>query len=191
MDSYTWPVTPGYGPPAEDRPLSPGAPPPEPSDYTIGGYHSVASVRGSLIWEANYEDPWWIARPIWDHDLHLIRSGGIFGSGPMPVHHYFILDVESFFGPNFTSGHFDPTESDVLLVRNIILPEWVPVILFATLTAVLFVPIWRQRRSAQRLKLGQCINCGYDLRAHRPGEKCPECGTPAAAPTLKPSPQPH
>ncbi len=25
-----------------------------------------------------------------------------------------------------------------------------------------------------------CLHCGYNLRAHHPGQKCPECGTPIA-----------
>ena len=25
---------------------------------------------------------------------------------------------------------------------------------------------------------GHCVSCSYDLRAHKPGGKCPECGTP-------------
>ncbi len=44
--------------------------------------------------------------------------------------------------------------------------------------AVLLLPMglwailgWRQRR---RLKVGHCVNCGYDLRASP--DKCPECG---------------
>jgi hypothetical protein len=31
---------------------------------------------------------------------------------------------------------------------------------------------WRERRN-----LGLCPNCRYDLRAHQPGQRCPECGT--------------
>ena len=30
----------------------------------------------------------------------------------------------------------------------------------------------RHRRSP-----GHCLACSYDLRAHKPGDKCPECGT--------------
>jgi hypothetical protein len=41
--------------------------------------------------------------------------------------------------------------------------------------------IWGRRRHEARALRGLCLTCGYDLRAHRPGEKCPECGTPVAA----------
>jgi hypothetical protein len=29
-----------------------------------------------------------------------------------------------------------------------------------------------------RWKNCRCIHCNYDLRAHAPGDNCPECGTP-------------
>jgi hypothetical protein len=29
----------------------------------------------------------------------------------------------------------------------------------------------------RRLEPGLCPSCSYDLRAHQPGQKCPECGT--------------
>ncbi len=35
-----------------------------------------------------------------------------------------------------------------------------------------------RRRRNNRLAHGLCPNCAYDLRAHHPGDKCPECGTP-------------
>jgi hypothetical protein len=41
---------------------------------------------------------------------------------------------------------------------------------------------WARRRQ-KKLKAemaGKCPHCSYDLRAHQPGDKCPECGTPIA-----------
>jgi len=34
----------------------------------------------------------------------------------------------------------------------------------------------RDRRQHRR-RLGLCEKCSYDLRAHKPGDRCPECGT--------------
>jgi hypothetical protein len=36
----------------------------------------------------------------------------------------------------------------------------------------------RHNRQLRRQRQGQSPNCSYDLRAHKPGERCPECGTP-------------
>ena len=52
---------------------------------------------------------------------------------------------------------------------------------------------WRAIRSARyrHRKLNNlCLNCGYDLRAHRPGGKCPECGMPIPLPAPDPPPSP-
>jgi hypothetical protein len=38
----------------------------------------------------------------------------------------------------------------------------------------------RTRRAKRAQRIGLCPKCGYDLRAHRGGERCPECGTPAS-----------
>jgi hypothetical protein len=57
--------------------------------------------------------------------------------------------------------------------RYVTLPYWF-------LTAVAALPlafrVWgrmRRRPAAENA----CVTCGYDLRAHKPGERCPECGT--------------
>ena len=38
---------------------------------------------------------------------------------------------------------------------------------------------WRWRT---RLLKGLCLKCGYDLRAHTGGDRCPECGSPLPPP---------
>ena len=58
----------------------------------------------------------------------------------------------------------------------ILLSYWLPFVLTAILPAAwLLTRIGRTKRRWK--KLGLCLHCGYDLRAHKPGDKCPECGT--------------
>lgn len=40
----------------------------------------------------------------------------------------------------------------------------------------------RGLRYYRRLDTGACPTCGYDIRAHKPGDKCPECGIVIASP---------
>jgi hypothetical protein len=53
-------------------------------------------------------------------------------------------------------------------------PYWLLALLTA-IPALLGARRWRRARHLARL--GLCRHCGYDLRAHQPGERCPECGT--------------
>ena len=60
------------------------------------------------------------------------------------------------------------------------LPLWILTVAFLVYPVYLLTPLHRRRK---RKKLGQCVKCGYDLRASK--ERCPECGTAIDAPTAK------
>jgi len=52
---------------------------------------------------------------------------------------------------------------------------------YLALLSAIMPTIWlvtrKRRRRKDRLAKGLCLKCGYDLRAHQPGDNCPECGT--------------
>jgi ribosomal protein L32 len=49
------------------------------------------------------------------------------------------------------------------------------ILLFSILPLLALRAISRRRKAANAA--GLCPKCGYDLRAHHAGDKCPECGT--------------
>lgn len=60
---------------------------------------------------------------------------------------------------------------------HLVIPYWLPL-------AVAGLPwgIWGVGRLLRRhARPGLCRKCSYDLRAHKVGEKCPECGTVVSA----------
>jgi hypothetical protein len=62
----------------------------------------------------------------------------------------------------------------VLLIR---FPYWALGAMFTTYPLWLFCrTMWRRRRVACRIRVGQCPACGYDMRATC-AERCPECGS--------------
>ena len=70
---------------------------------------------------------------------------------------------------------------DLGIARDVLwvgIPLWFPTLLFLILPAV-----WLRRFRSERRKRreGLCRSCGYDLRAHSPGQLCPECGTTVPA----------
>jgi len=57
---------------------------------------------------------------------------------------------------------------------------WIPArVIFFTGASLLGVlsALWLVRHRPWQTKEGCCRKCGYDLRAHKPGQRCPECGT--------------
>jgi hypothetical protein len=59
--------------------------------------------------------------------------------------------------------------------RQLVVRYWVLPPVFLLVPVLLILARWRRRRKARRA--GLCQTCGYDLRAHAPGQNCPECGT--------------
>jgi hypothetical protein len=57
----------------------------------------------------------------------------------------------------------------------LMVPLWIPIVLVAFPTAVLW------RRDHRRFSPGHCRKCGYNLTGNVTG-RCPECGTPTPAP---------
>ena len=56
--------------------------------------------------------------------------------------------------------------------RVLVLPLWIPTVLFGVLPTIALVRFGRRRK---REKLGLCLKCGYNLRGSE--NRCPECGT--------------
>jgi hypothetical protein len=76
---------------------------------------------------------------------------------------------------------------NLLFILVLIVPQWVPMILC---TFAPFMLVRRKLRRRYRLKNLLCLNCGFDLRAHKPGDKCPSCGTPVPERPAQPASDP-
>lgn len=60
-------------------------------------------------------------------------------------------------------------------------PHWLVALVLAIPVAWLF-NAWRRRVRAERMASGQCVACGYDLRATP--DRCPECGQVPQLPSI-------
>ena len=65
-------------------------------------------------------------------------------------------------------------------------PSWFALVMLS-IVPMLYPFHIKRRRVRQWIASGCCAHCGYDLRAHKLGDKCPECGVLIALPT-KPNP---
>ncbi len=80
--------------------------------------------------------------------------------------------------PTYTGAVSVSGTRQIGTINDIRFPYWF-LTLATGLTAIWLLRralrLWRQHR---RRRSGCCQSCGYDLRAHLPGDRCPECGTP-------------
>ena len=58
----------------------------------------------------------------------------------------------------------------------LVVPHWFALLATSPLPILWIRGRMRMLRAARRQRAGHCLHCGYDLRAHAPGQKCPECG---------------
>jgi hypothetical protein len=66
----------------------------------------------------------------------------------------------------------------LVLFRSLDMPHW---FLLVVSLGLFVLPVGLDLRDTlrrhKRLRRGHCVYCDYDLRAHEPGQRCPECGT--------------
>jgi hypothetical protein len=74
----------------------------------------------------------------------------------------------------FWFGGYREGSRSIAVVDMIGIPYW-PI----GAISLIYPYVWYKRFRKTQSNLGRfCENCNYDLRAHRPNQKCPECGTP-------------
>ena len=125
----------------------------------------VAPPPADRAWQASslpsrYRPPWH------DEPASSARLGFAAVSTPLP--------------PRAASGGGSYTSKRWVLV----FPHWAA--FAATAVPPAFWLLWRRRRLHRLRRRGLCARCGYDLRATP--ERCPECGTAAAAAACGPIP---
>jgi hypothetical protein len=75
-----------------------------------------------------------------------------------------------------TRSDFHRIDALAFQAVNLATPFWILMVLFGVIPLYALGRLSLRIIRKHRLKPGHCIECGYDLRAHAAGQKCPECG---------------
>jgi len=128
----------------------------------------------------------------WSRDSFIVEHGPVaplrefrhFSANPMPA--WSANAIRASYLANFTHAHtiglgrfwfgeFDLRRSwEYVRAIQISCPFWLALLLFAALPIVWCHKRWQGIRVRNRRRSGQCLQCGYDLRATP--KRCPECG---------------
>jgi len=73
----------------------------------------------------------------------------------------------------YDPGNDTPGDRFQDIIRILEIPAWSVAAVLLALPTWMLVHYLRHRQYPP----GSCLKCGYDLRAHHTGDKCPECGT--------------
>ena len=111
--------------------------------------------------------------------MGLTTDGALPGADDFKEFHECLFDPARerfhFAGFHFASGLIDALGNGAVTWKfdATIVPYWILVILLALLPMRMFRHGWTR---FDRWRRGNCLNCGYDIRAST--ERCPECGKP-------------
>jgi hypothetical protein len=119
-------------------------------------------------WSSGFVEPSWLMG-----DSQLFMGG-------KPVRQFHLLGfgwaVYQGSPPLSSLRSLGPVSSQPILARRFIVPYWALMLLSGVAAMPWVYSTFGSWRRARRMHLGQCLTCGYDLRASN--NRCPECGTP-------------
>jgi hypothetical protein len=123
------------------------------------GQTRVMRVRGPVAFARGANRVWW-SEPLDGQPWWFIGTGSKWGLLGASVHN----------GGTGVDATIGPRTTFRVSYWAVVLPLWLPTLLFAVLPTV-----WCLRRRRAPAAPNACQACGYDLRATP--DRCPECGT--------------
>jgi hypothetical protein len=169
--------------------------------FAVAGFVQSHLVTYAVWWRSEASRSYWTVRAVsgWEGQLVLMYESESIHRVTLPAgrwYHSQNSDWQGLPGSNWASWRLEGRYNDSWVPgwdrryfsdANFTIDQWavkIPYIWVALLTAVApgyWLGTRRSARRRRRLARGLCIKCGYDLRAHRAGQRCPECGTPVPA----------